>query len=124
MWGIMEQIIYTLVFGCTVILLIVWSYLFLKIKEKSVLTEMSLIMLYVFSSFWLFVSGTVLGLNFIIFFMPAIYVVTFVIEKIHNKTRLLKIWSFYGYTLLVGVYVAFITYVLLVGWALNSIFKG
>ncbi len=118
----MEQIIYTLVFVCAVIFLTVWSWLFLKIKEKSALTEVLLILLYVFSSFWLFVSSGVIRLGFVAYFLPAFYVVTFLTHKIYNKTRLLKQWSFYVYTLLVVGYVSFITYALLVALAINSIF--
>lgn len=118
----MEKTIYTSVFVCAVIFLTVWSWLLIKIKEKSVLTEVLLILLYLFSSFWLFVSSGVIKLGFIALFLPVFYAVTFLIHKLYNKTRLLKEWSFYVYTLFVAGYVAFITYALLVALAINSIF--
>ena len=98
----MERIIYFVVFVFSFAFQILWSFLFLKIKQKSVLTESLLILVYLFSGFWLFVSGGVIDLDLIIYFIPAFYIVTILIDKMYNKSLLLKKCYFYVYSIFVS----------------------
>ena len=122
----MARIIYSLIFIFAFSFYILWSYLFLKIRYKSLLTEFLLVLLYVLSTFCFLVFGNILKIFYdllmLLYLPPLFYIVIMVFDRIHNKTNFFKKWSFYIYTIVVGGYTAFVSYVLLVGWALQTIF--
>ena len=119
----MTPLVKTIIFSVSFLMLLLWSFLYLRIREKSAVFKSVLLFVFVFSSFWCFATNSEIAVNWFILALlpPIIASVTLVISRLVLKINLARQWDYYAYLAIITASVLVVGYIALVGWALGSI---
>ncbi len=119
----MSPLVKTVIFIVSFLILLLWSFLYLRIKEKSNVVKSVLLFMFVFSSFWCFVTN---NSKIVVFWFVLALSSTFIasatlaISRFVLKVNLAKQWDYYVYLAIITASVLVLGYFALVGWALSS----
>ena len=118
----MTSIVKTIVFSVSFLMLLLWSFLYLRIREKNGVFKSVLLFMFVFSDFWYFVTSFEIAVNwFILVLLPSIIAgVTLAVSRFVLKINHSRQIDYYAYLAIITASVLVTGYFALVGWALRS----